>query len=93
MDGNLLVTADSERPEDAINQLASFRKVENKQTATFSFLAIVILKKFISFPPLYSPCENKQRKKIQLEKNRKKHSKTTPSKVYGIAIPDGVASF
>jgi hypothetical protein len=66
MDGNLLVTADSERPEDAINQLASFRKLEYKQTATFSFLALAIFEKILLSPPLYSPCDNKLRKKIQL---------------------------
>jgi hypothetical protein len=60
MDGNLLITADPERPEDAVNQLASFRKLEYKQTATFSFLALAIFEeKNLLFPPLSSPCRNK----------------------------------
>jgi hypothetical protein len=63
MDGNLLVTADPERPEHAINQLTSFRGLENKQTATFNFLALAIFENFFLFPPLYSSCDNKQRKK------------------------------
>jgi hypothetical protein len=57
MDGNLLVTADPERPEDAINQLASFRGLENKHTATFDFLALPIFKKMycsLSPSPLLS---------------------------------------
>jgi hypothetical protein len=94
MDGDLLITADPERPEDAINQLASFRKLEYKQTATFAFLALPIFKKIYSSLPFTLPETIRKGKKIQLKKKlEKKHSKTTPSKVYGIAIPDGVASF
>ena len=54
MDGNLLITADPERPEDAVNQLASFRKLVYKQTATFSFLALAIFEIFIVPSPFLS---------------------------------------
>jgi hypothetical protein len=68
MNRNLLVTADPERPEDAINQLASFRELENKQTATFSLLALHIFQKNYCFLPFTLPATISKGKKFDLKK-------------------------
>ncbi len=77
MDGNLLVTADPERPEDAINQLASFRKLEYKQPANFSFLALPISKTFYCSLP-FPPWDLSKEKKFDLKKNKKKITRRPP---------------